>query len=116
MKETLTSYGMALAEHYGRHLEREDLDGVAIEAVKALPDVEDVEARRGAFAAITRHVSCELGEDAIDPMLAAQLRTVFTIDVGIGSLGRAAQEETPVKAHSEKSCFILDAEIVAIYW
>jgi len=63
-------------------------------------------------------VTGKLGNDAIDPMIAAQLRTNAMIELGM-ALGANTRFQGASSSHvtiDREAGSILDTEIVAIYW
>jgi hypothetical protein len=116
LEDALVSYALSLAELRGGHLDRSDVKNAAGKALSNEPDIEDIEVRREAFSAVTRYVVETLGGDAIDPMIAAQLRTAAMIDIGFGLDGSSPHTPASGKKHIDRSSLVLDTEIVAIYW
>ena len=119
-KEALIDYGLQLAREYGGQLDRSDLEDTVIRILEAKPHFDDIESIRIAFSGVTSRVSDVLGGITIDAMVAAQVRSVATLDAGIGPLGSLNSAEDP-KNESNGVNFrapssILDVEIVAIYW
>jgi hypothetical protein len=116
MKEAMIGYGLTLAVQCGGHLDRDDLEDTVLQILNTKPNFQDIEARREAFTGITQRVSEALGGVAIDPMLAAELRAVATIDAGVGFPGGSTQVGSSSNQQIDKASSIMDVEIVAIYW
>jgi hypothetical protein len=116
----MIDYGLMLADHYGSHLDRSDLEGTVAEILNAKPNFEDLESRRTAFSKVAERVSDSLDGIPIDPMIAAEIRSAVTIDAGIGAPGGLSMAQTSSKENSNSSVgnldAILDVEIVAVYW
>jgi hypothetical protein len=117
-REALIDYGLMLADHYGSHLDRSDLEVTVIEILNTKPNFQDLESRRTAFSQVAERVSDALGGISIEPMVAGEIRSTVTIDAGIGSLGGLSPTETSGKENSKAGTVstILDVEIVAVYW
>jgi hypothetical protein len=115
-KEAMIDYGLTLAGQCGGHLDRGDLEGMADKILSTKPNFKDLDSRREAFTAITQRVSDYLGVSTIDQTLAAQLRTVATIDAGLSFPGGVPQAGSSSSGHFNEPGSILDVEIVAIYW
>jgi hypothetical protein len=119
-KAALIDYGLQLSHQLGGQLEPSDLEVTVARVLDAEPNFEDIESMRAAFAEVTNAVSDALGGVSIDPMVAAQVRSVATLDAAIGPLGSLNATENSGNSSSSVNfnapSSILDVEIVAIYW
>lgn len=117
MRSALVEYAGALAAQHDHSCDEEDLAAVGLPTDDQCHAYDSVEARRGAFNAITKYVE-DRYEIARDSVVEEQLRGGALADAGLGlevqAFPLAVDAQSPIASAAAER--YLDAEFVAIYW
>lgn len=118
MASALLSYGVALASEHGKTVDEDFFLTAGLPSAYHRAGFGAQETRKEAFDAITAYLADALVVSP-DAVAAARLRRAVLADAGIGFDGVTSSMNSstaPVDPDASSEQFLLDSEVVAIYW
>lgn len=113
----LVSYGLNLSAYLGGEVKKDEIIANCTDWEE--PEEGDLQSQRAAFDVVTRFVSEKLGKSSPDRLTTAQLRSTALESAGLGLSTDSKHRQAPLsksESANKKEEFVLDTEIVAIYW